>query len=214
LATPGQLAVPPIAPGFNGVAPPPINKGFVAPGPQPPPPPQQQPPTKVARFLTADLIPSTVSLSPDGQLPKLTLTDTAKPTEQRSEGSTFNPLVLFAAVAISLCASVMLLMTDFEGAADDEQGAQIRQQLMHYYQGAREPLAPYQAHLREAQQAYSRGQNAVAQTHYRKVLEMLRAEGGSRFRGLTGAPARDKNLEELLSRLLGKSYSTAPPEEP
>ncbi len=78
----------------------------------------------------------------------------------------------------------------------------------------REPLAPYQVELREAQQAYSRGQPNVAQAHYRKVLDMLRAEGGSRFRGLTGAPARDKNLEELLSRLLGQGYSPPPVEEP
>jgi hypothetical protein len=174
-------------------------------------PPQS---TKVARFLTADLLPSTVSLAADGQLPKLALTDTEKPVEQRSEGSSFNPLLLFAAVAMSLCLSVVLMMTDLGGDGDDQEGARLRQQLTLYYKGAHEPLATYQMHLREAQQAYSRGQVAVAQTHYRKVLEMLRAEGENRFRGLTGSPARDKNLEELLSRLLSQGYSSPPVEEP
>ena len=134
--------------------------------------------------------------------------------DERNESSSLNPLVLFAAVAISLCLSVVLLMTDLTGGGDDEEGARLRQQLTLYYQGARDPLAAYQVELREAQQAYSRGQTAAAQSHYRKVLDMLRAEGGSRFRGLTGAPARDKNLEELLSRLLGQGYSPPQIEEP
>lgn len=158
---------------------------------------------KVARFIAADPAESMVQLAADGQLPNLQLVDAEKPVVETAKTSTMNPLIVLAAIAASFCASVMLLLTDFGSSEGEQHLSQVRQQLEAYYQGDKGKLAPYQVHLREAQQAYSRGDRKTERQHYRKVLDQLRAEGGSRFRGLTGTPTSDKKLENLLSTLLG-----------
>jgi hypothetical protein len=168
---------------------------------------------KVARFITADAAQSTLALAPDGQLPTLALVDTTKVEKDTTEGSSINPLVLIVGIAASFCVSVILLFSDFGGETEDPIKVDVRQRLERYYIGQREPLAPYQAQLRQAQQAYSRGDSKTAQKHYRKVLEMLRAEGGNRFGGVTGTPSGDKLLEDLVSRILSQDYSPEPIEE-
>lgn len=148
-----------------------------------------------------------IQLASDGQLPNLQLVDAEKPVVETAKASTMNPLLVLAAIAASFCASVMLLLADFGSSESEQQLTQVRQQLQAYYQGEKGKLAPYQVHLREAQQAYSRGDRKSERQHYRKVLDQLRVEGGSKFRGLTGTPTSDKKLENLLSTLLGDDPS-------
>jgi hypothetical protein len=63
-------------------------------------------------------------------------------------------------------------------------------------------LEPYQILLRDAQQAYSRGDHRAQRDCYGKVLDLLRAERGSEEKGLTGSRSKDKELEEALLVLL------------
>ncbi len=163
---------------------------------------------KVARFIAAESAQSTIQLATDGQLPSLQLIEAGKTVTETTKGSTMNPLLVLGAIAASFCMSVMLLTTDFGSTEKDEALQYARDTLASDYEGQRGPLLPYQIHLREAQQAYSRDDRKTARDHYRKVLDLLHAEGGDRFHGLTGTPARDKQLEELLSKLLGEDASS------
>ncbi len=169
---------------------------------------------KVARFIASEAAESSLQLAPDGQLPTLSLVDNLKVAKEVTDGSSINPLILVIAIAGSLCVSMVLLFSDVGGDGQvDPVGDRIRRDLELYYKGQKEPLAAYQVNLRQAQQAYSRGDLRTAQQQYRKVLDMLRAEGGDRFHGVTGTPASDKNLEDKLSRLLGQDYTPEPIEE-
>jgi len=170
---------------------------------------------KVARFIAAESAQSTIQLAADGQLPSLQLIEAGKTVAETTKGSSMNPLLVLGAIAASFCVSVMLLTTDFNSSGGEQKLNEARQQLETYYKGQRGPLAPYQIHLREAQQAYSRGAFKTARDHYRKVLDQLHVEGGDRFHGLTGTPASDKRLEELLSILLNQDVSSGLlPDEP
>lgn len=198
------MAAPPVAPPVP-VAPLP---GVPAPGV-----PATLGTRKVARFIAADPAESMIQLAADGQLPNLQLVDAEKPAAETAKASTMNPLLVLGAIAFSFCASVMLLMSDIGGPGSEQKLQEVRQQLQTYYQGERGALLPYQVHLREAQQAFSRGDRKTERQHYRKVLDLLRAEGGSRFRGLTGTPTSDKKLEDLLSKLLVDDQQTMMPNE-
>jgi hypothetical protein len=158
----------------------------------------------VARFIAAEPSQATFQLAADGQLPSLQLVEAGKTAAETTKASSMNPLLVLAAIAASFCISVMMLLTDFESSGTEQRLNDARQQLETYFKGQRGPLAPYQIHLREAQQAYSRGARKTARDHYRKVLDELHAEGGDKFHGLTGTPASDKHLEELLSTLLAQ----------
>ncbi len=187
----------PSAPGRPGAAAPAARWSDHA----PPPGPAQR---KTARFITADSVPSTVHLAPNGELPKLQLAESAH-QKQGTKDSKVNPLVLVGAACLSFCFCVVLLLSDFEGpAVDSTEEAAIRQTLESYYKNQEGPLAPYQVELRDAQQARSRGDHQAEQLHYRKVLNLLHAERDprDRFRGLTGTPKSDQDLEKQLARLL------------
>jgi hypothetical protein len=164
-------------------------------------PPSQR---KVARFITADSAPSTVHLAANGELPKLHLTEGMQQAKAGPKTSGFNPLVLVGVASLSFCLCIVLLLADFGSmTVDTRQEAAVRRQLESYY-NTEGPLASYQVHLREAQQARSRGDRQTEERHYRKVLDLLHAERDprDRFRGLTGTPVSDKKLEELLATLL------------
>jgi hypothetical protein len=216
VVAPSPPAAPPVAAPSGplaGVASPPVASSYGAPAASGVGGMLGQP-RKVARFIAADTAQSTLQLAPDGQLPTLTLVDNLKVAKETTDGSSINPLFLVIAIAGSLFVSIVLLFADLGGdVGSDPDGDRIRQQMELYYKGQKEPLAPYQSHLRQAQQAYSRGDRKTAQNHYRKVLDMLRAEGRSRFLGLTGTPTSDKRLEEMLSQLLGQDYTPEPLEE-
>ena len=163
------------------------------------------PARKVARFITADSAPSTVQLAPNGELPTLQLAEGVQSGKGGSKVSTMNPLVVVGAACLSFCLCVVLLLVDFDTlGVDSRHESGIRQKLESYYKNQEGPLEPYQMHLREAQQARSRGNRQAEQQHYRKVLDLLHAERDprDRFRGLTGTPQSDQNLEKLLATLL------------
>jgi hypothetical protein len=200
----------PVAPAATGLAAPPMPRGIVPPVAVPPAPAAIVPAAsrKVARFIAADPSQATFQLAADGQLPNLQLIEAGKTVTETTKGSSMNPLLVLAAIAASFFMSVMMLVTDFGSSGTEVRLNDARQQLETYYKGQRGPLAPYQIHLREAQQAYSRGALKTARNQYRKVLDALHAEGGDRFHGLTGTPASDKRLEELLSMLLDQDGSS------
>jgi hypothetical protein len=56
--------------------------------------------------------------------------------------------------------------------------------------------------LRDAQRAHSRGDDATERQMYRKVLQLLRAEGRSRFTTLTGTLRGDEDLEAQIAILM------------
>ena len=168
-------------------------------------PADQPAPRKTARFITAEsAAPATVQLPPGGELPKLQLAENTL-RKSGAKDSKMNPLVLVGAACLSFCLCIVLLLSDFDAPeTDSTQEAAIRQTLESYYKNQEGPLAPYQVELRDAQQARSRGDRAAEQRHYRKVLDLLHAERDprDRFRGLTGTPLSDQNLEKQLARLL------------
>ncbi len=174
---------------------------------------QSAPQRKVARFITAESAPSTVHLAPGGELPKLQLTENAQAAKSGSKTSSMNPLVVVGAACLSFCLCVVLLLMDFDSmSVDSGQEADIRMKLESYYKDQEGPLAPYQVYLRDAQQARSRGDRQLEQRQYRKVLNLLHAERDprDRFRGLTGTPKDDQNLEKLLATLLAGHQAEAP----
>ena len=81
----------------------------------------------------------------------------------------------------------------------------MRRLLKEQYFGAdnvENGLQPYEVLLREAQRAHTRGDYKTECRNYRKVLDMLHAEGIFELKGVTGTRSRDKALEEALSVLL------------
>jgi hypothetical protein len=107
------------------------------------------------------------------------------------------------AIAASTVISAILLIGTPEGEQSvASRRAESRRELAMYYGGETAQLQPYQVLLREAQQAHSRGDQAMERQRYRDVLRLLRAEGRSKFEGLTGTPNSDEKLAGLLSILL------------
>jgi hypothetical protein len=163
------------------------------------------PQRKVARFITAESAPSTVHLAPNGELPKLQLAESAQSGRGGPKTSNMNPLVLVGGACLSFCMCVILLLSDFDPpSVNSQQEAGIRSRIEAYYKNQEGPLEPYQTLLRDAQQARSRGDRQTEQSLYRKVLNLLHAEREprDRFRGLTGTPKNDQDLEKLLVTLL------------
>lgn len=156
----------------------------------------------VARFIKAEGAASPVQLAADGRLPELNLTESA---EGRAGGEvkSSNPLVMIGVLCLSFIASALLLFVEPEasGSASSRQ-ALARRQIATFYKEPRGTLEPYQQYLRDAQQAHSRGDVEAEKRLYRRVLNLLHAEGRSRFASLTRTPREDKELEGLLSILM------------
>jgi len=167
-----------------------------------------EPPT-VARFIAAEPPDTDFSLTAEGKLPELSLATPSAETPARGAGNKPRPMVVAALLASSLVSSVMLLSSDFESTDDGDVRARARRQLTEYYQHEDQPLAPYQNELRESQRARSRGDFRGEQACYRRVLEMLRSEGRTRYQGLTGTPRDDQRLEQILSDLLAPTNDDA-----
>ena len=163
---------------------------------------------QVARFITAEATDSTLRLAADGKLPELHLEEGAAKEKPEKSDRSINPLVMPGVLSISVVLSIVLALMDVESPPASGVGkkAQMRQKLADNYFGSgalnAKRLEPYQILLREAAQAYSRGDYKTQREHYRKVLDMLRADRGSEERGLTGSRTKDKELEEAISVLL------------
>ena len=149
---------------------------------------------RVARFITAESADSTLQRDDDGQLPELHLTEHAAERAPGMGGRPVPPLVLLGILGLSVAISLTLVLWDGPSAANSaaEQKAAMRQKIEDYYFGAgtldAKRLEPYQLLLREAQQAYSRGDDKTQRERYRKVLDMLRARARLRGAGVDGQP--------------------------
>ena len=176
--------------------------------PSPAPPPAPAPRKRVARFVAAEAADSTLRLAADGKLPELHLDEGQIKEKAATKSSSVNPLVMLGALSMSVVLSVVLVAIDMEtpAAADSHGKAHMRKVIENDYFGAGDfeskDLEPYQVLLREAQRAYTRGDYKNERKHYRKVLDMLRAERGPLEKGLTGSRSRDKKLEKAISVLL------------
>jgi hypothetical protein len=162
---------------------------------------------KTARFVSDKAVDSTLRFAADGKLPELRLSEDAGKKKQESALRSNDPLVMVGALSISLVASFALVMMQVgpSAASGAQQKAEMRQLLKEQYFGAGDlenGLEPYQLLLREAQRAHSRGDRKTECRNYRKVVDLLHAEGVSEMKGVTGSRSRDKALEDALSVLL------------
>ena len=203
------MMMPPTAPTSSPPAAPP------APSPPRPPPAAEpyavEPPLPSANVHTAQFLvakPQAPAIAPqaDGKLPTLQLADA--PDAAARAGSESSPVPMWAAlaaVAASTAVSMILLMGDFSGSPTAASvQAQARADLERFYATGVALPKPYQVELRSGQLAHSRGDRRAEREHYRRVLAMLRAEGRSKFQGLTGTPSGDEDLDRILSILLAE----------
>ena len=127
-------------------------------------------------------------LGEDGHLPELQLVEgeTRKTVEASKKQS--NPIIIYAVLAFSMCASLLMVVVDFEPpAATQEQRDKARQLIVRFYGINKGNLEPYQALLREARLARSRGDFATERRNFAQVLTKLNAEDTAQsFSGLTG----------------------------
>jgi len=161
---------------------------------------------KVAKFITDTGGEPLVRLGEDGHLPELSLEDASKRGKKTAEDgdSGGNPALMIVALGGSVLLSVLMLLLDMGGF--DNNAASIRrarEEIQRFYGEEGKPIRPYQIYLRQARQAWSRGDRAGERREYLKVLGMLRAEGNERsFSGVTGNRDEDRALEELIGTLL------------
>lgn len=161
-----------------------------------------------ARFVTAATVDSRLQSAADGKLPGLRLQQD-EPTEkgkETPEGSSVHPLVLFCALCLSMLVSITMVVVDFDGPQTEHSRARAQarwtiEREFFSHLDRNERLVDYQLLLREAHRAYARGDRQAEREAYRQVLRLLWAERG-RFEGLTGSPASDHKLEELITVIL------------
>ena len=174
----------------------------------PVPPPAPVPRKRGAGFIAAEPADSTLKLAADGKLPELRLEERAAKQKPEQGERSVNPLAMLGVLTISVVLSIVLALMDMGSppVSGGRKKAEMRQKLEDHYFGLGDlkvkQLEPYQILLREARQAYSRGDYKTEREHYRKALDMLRAERGSEERGLTGSRSKDRELEEALLALL------------
>ena len=123
---------------------------------------------------------------------------------------TSNPWVMIGVLSLSFGLSVLMLFIDTTpGSGEAPTKAQTRRLIERSYIAQEPPLEEYQLLLRQALQAHTRGDTVRERRIYRRVLDMLHAEGKNKFKGLTGVPdadqpPNDRDLEELLSTMLAE----------
>lgn len=158
---------------------------------------------KTARFITDGPGDPLVKLGDDGHLPELQLLEGKARDAREQKGKQTNPLVMVAVLVFSFSFSILMLFIDVEqfGTGSQNRG-DARQEIREYYGGENDVLKPYQLHLRQARQAFSRRDFKTEQHEYRVVLDLLYAEGKSKFTGLTGSIESDEKLKNLIAAIL------------
>lgn len=224
--SPPALRMPPPPPAAprppSGPQPPlppaPTSMAAMQPAPQPPappapsagpptgrfPPPAPAPQRKVARFITAETMASTLPISADGKLPALQLTEGHTTAEAKVKSSKMNPLMLMGLLCLSVVMSItfVLLAPSEDNPEDVPARVDARREIEDNYFGQKgKPIEEYQRWLREAQTAYARGDYRTEHARYRAVQKRLNAEREKFQPGLTGSDTRDKRLGELLDTL-------------
>jgi len=161
-----------------------------------------------ARFITADPTDTRINLGADGRLPELRLDESQDIDRAATPVRSANPLILVGVLGVSFVMSAVLLFLDTETRKSESQRrADARRELEVNYTQSSKGLEKYQAELRSALQSHNRRKYDEERKHYRRVIQMLRAEDVDPLKGLTGirrgeAPPSDEHLESLLSELL------------
>ncbi len=162
------------------------------------------PAKKTARFAAAVNAPSTVTLTPDGKLPELRLTEALSKAKRGEAKTGGNPLLLVAVFTVSAICSMLLLFWQPGGpppAKSDIESA--RRELERFYQTSSAAPKIYQNLLRESQLANRRGDKKTERENYKRVLDMLHEEGRDKNKSsLTNTPSEDRDLNRLLGILL------------
>ena len=161
---------------------------------------------KTAKFLTEGPGGPLVRLGEDGHLPELALAEGKAGDAQTAAPKSTNPVVVVAAVIGSFTLSLLMIFLDAGSGSSASRGkAAARQEIMRFYGKEGQSPRPYQVHLRQARQAWSRADYGREAREYRKVLALLRAEGTEKtFSGVTGNRDDDRKLEELIATLLAE----------
>jgi hypothetical protein len=201
------MATPPVKRGASPAATPPI------PNPQSPIPISavEAPPVvalrRTARLVTTETTQSALKPAEDGKLPELQLREFGEAPAQKARSRGMNPLVLFGLLAVSLAATVLLVLmpTDGQDATTLREKQQARGIIQsEYFGGGTVPLEPYQRWLREAHQAHVRGDAKREQDLYKRVLSLLRVERSGSDQWLTGSPTSDEQLRQQIETLLSE----------
>ena len=141
---------------------------------------RQQSGQPVARFITDQQGDTLVKLGEDGHLPELQLAEgeTRKKVETAKKES--NPVVLYAVLGLSVCASLLMVLVDFESSAgSQEHRDKARQLIVQFYGNPDDELQPYQSMLREARLARSRGRLFRRTQHLRSGSQPAECRGYS-----------------------------------
>lgn len=116
-------------------------------------------------------------------------------------------MVLVAVLCFSVLMSVAILFVPSERSASSE--LNLNDSLEHLRENyfGKEPFRDYEIMLREAVQHENRGDRPAAKAIYRRVLDMIHAEGLNERQGLSGpryalSPPNDADLEEHLEFLI------------
>jgi len=169
--------------------------------------------SQAARFIAADTAAARFDLTADGKLPELVLSDREQAAAPEASTPRSQPWLLIGLLVFSVASSVLMLLFDPSAPSGAKTSrAAAREAIQLYYTGQPPRLEPYQTQLRLALQAGQRGDRAEERRLYQEVLALLRSEGTSKFRGLTGmassgvdppvGPPHDRHLERLISILL------------
>ena len=159
---------------------------------------------ETARFITDNSGDAMVQLGEDGKLPELTLDEGLDRKGKEPQSNQSNPLLLYAALAVSFVSSLSMLFIDMEPSTSaTARLAQARRTIATFYGNDEEELLRYQELLREARLAYSRSDASSERDALRQVLELLNSEDKNQYTGLTGKNSRDTELKRLIGTLLG-----------
>lgn len=153
-------------------------------------------------------------MTADGKLPELVLSDRDAAAAPEATAPRGQPWLLIGLLVFSVASSVLMLLFDPSAATDSKTSREAaREGIRLYYTGQPPRLEAYQTRLRLALQAGQRGDRVEERRLYQEVLVLLRSEGTSKFRGLTGmassdvdppegGPPNDRHLERLISTML------------
>jgi hypothetical protein len=156
--------------------------------------------------VTTESAQSTLKLAEDGKLPELRLREPGEAAVRQARSRGMNPLVLFGLLALSMVASVLLVLapTGNQNSTTLRDKQEARRIIQEDYFGKEGGgvLEPYQRSLRDADAAYRRGDFRRQRDLYRQVLKLLRTERAPSDQSLTGSPDSDRKLEQQIVILL------------
>jgi hypothetical protein len=166
---------------------------------------------QAAKFIVENAAETQLQLGTDGRLPELRFEDIEDEDDlQQPEARDSNPLLLIGVLCFSITLSVILLVFEPTSAPTNSASKwQARAQIQRSYFGTGPDLKPHERRLREALQAFHRGDSVTERRLYREVLNMLKDESHRGAAGLTGPkaaqnPPNDRHLEEQLATLLSR----------